>query len=104
LNSRPRPHSLLNQRRLPSEFQQGAGHPLSVGYEARRAGIEDFTTLYVFDSDSAKTLDCYAISVSRAATLQQQIHDEQISFDALVSAIMREIQPMKLPPRLFGNK
>ena len=28
LNSRPRPHSLLNQRRMPSEFQQGAGHPL----------------------------------------------------------------------------
>src|SRR6266851_6737601 len=27
LNSRPRPHSLLNQRRLPSEFQQGSGHP-----------------------------------------------------------------------------
>ena len=29
LNSTPRPHSLLNQRCLPSEFQHGAGHPLS---------------------------------------------------------------------------
>ncbi len=27
LNSRPRPHRRLNQRRLPSEFQHGSGHP-----------------------------------------------------------------------------
>ena len=31
LNSKPRPHNLLNQRRLPSQFQQGAGHPPRAG-------------------------------------------------------------------------
>jgi hypothetical protein len=77
---------------------------LSVGYVTRRAGLADFGSLYVLDSDSIKTLDGYAIPVSRAATLQQQGHDGQITGDAYVSAVMQELRPMKIPAGLYGGK
>jgi hypothetical protein len=77
---------------------------VTIGYEARRAGLNDFATLYIVDSDSLKTRDCYAMPIARASTLQQQTHDGKISGDAFVAVIMQEMRSMKMPSGLFGEK
>jgi len=76
----------------------------AVGYEARRAGLKDFSTLYVVDSESVKTLDAYAISIAQAANLQQRVKDERITMEAYVSAVMDQIRPTKMPKSLFPDE
>ena len=76
----------------------------AVGMEARAAGIQDFTTLFVTDFELMRTLDTYTIPVARAAVLQQQIHDDRITGKAYLDAVMHEMVPTKLPNRLISKE
>jgi hypothetical protein len=69
----------------------------SAGYEARRAGLADFGTLYLVDGDTVKTFQSLAMPMERAAALQQQVHDGDITGDAFVAIVTEELRPTKVP-------
>ena len=74
-----------------------------VGMDAREAGLTNFTTLYMMDSELARTLDAYAMPISRASQLQQQAKSDQLTADAYLAAVMKEMRPTKLPTRLYDR-
>jgi hypothetical protein len=75
----------------------------AVGNDVQAAGHSDFTTLYMIDSESAHSLDAYAMPIARVVQLQQQIKNGKLTSDAFVSTVMREMRPTKLPTRLLGR-
>ena len=73
----------------------------AVGYETRRAGLRQFSTIYVMDSDSVKTLDTFSMPVARAAELQGEMKSRRIDSSTFVSDIMAEMRATKLPSALL---
>ncbi len=74
-----------------------------VGFEAQQAGAQNFSMLYMVDSETAKTLDAYAMPIARAVDIQQQVKSQSISNDTYIAKVMREMQPSKIPGRLLGK-
>jgi hypothetical protein len=68
----------------------------AVGFAARAAGLNDFSTLYVTDVEAIGRQDSFAISIARASALQQQKKDDLIEPEAYFDTIMQEMRPMKM--------
>jgi hypothetical protein len=73
-----------------------------VGYEARRAGLTNFSTLYMMDSQSTNR-EAFAMPIARAASLQEQLKTEKITVANYVSIVMAEMIAIKIPSRLLGR-